>query len=186
MKIGIIAEEDNDVEVLYELTCKITAENTFSFKKFLGHGCGPIQKKCAAWAENLMRRGCTLLVVIHDLDDRNKATLFSDLNRQVQSVTFEAHLILIPVLELESWLLTDGQALKNIFKMSKTPNLPGQPETIMDPKKHLKDIVWKMAKKRYINTIHNKKIAKEITLPALNKCPSFQPYPAFISTHLTG
>ena len=44
--IGVIAEEVNDVEVLYEMTCKIVSENSFSFKLFVGHGCGKLRRKC--------------------------------------------------------------------------------------------------------------------------------------------
>ncbi len=73
MRIGIIAEEASDVEVLYELTCKLMNENMFSFKKFIGHGCGKLHRKCTAWAENLLLRGCSHLVVIHDLDNNDEA-----------------------------------------------------------------------------------------------------------------
>lgn len=44
MRIGVIAEEASDIDVLYELTCKLTKENMFSFKRFIGHGCGKLRK----------------------------------------------------------------------------------------------------------------------------------------------
>jgi len=67
IRIGIIAEEQNDVEVMYALTCKLTAENNFSFRKFVGYGCGKLRKKCRAWAENLVAGGCTHLVVLSEV-----------------------------------------------------------------------------------------------------------------------
>ncbi len=54
-KIGVIAEEQNDIDVLYQYTCKIIPENSFSFLRFVGHGCGKLRKKCRAWAENLLK-----------------------------------------------------------------------------------------------------------------------------------
>ena len=44
LRIGVIAEEWNDVDVIYELTCKIIKENQFSFLNFAAHGCGKLQK----------------------------------------------------------------------------------------------------------------------------------------------
>ena len=84
LKIGVIAEEKNDVEVLYELTCKIINEREFSFKQFVGHGCGKLRRKCGAWAVNLLRRGCTHLVVVHDLDKRNESELRAELDSAIK------------------------------------------------------------------------------------------------------
>ena len=38
IKIGVIAKEINDVEVLYEYTAKLIPENGFAFAQFVGHG----------------------------------------------------------------------------------------------------------------------------------------------------
>ena len=55
IKIGVIAEEHNDVEVLLEYTAKLIARSSFSFARFVGHGCGAVRRKCRAWAENLVQ-----------------------------------------------------------------------------------------------------------------------------------
>ena len=180
MKIGVIAEEVNDVEVLYELTCKLIEENKFSFKKFVGHGCGKLRRKCTAWAEDLMRRGCSHLVVIHDLDKFNETCLRTELSNSVHHIDFDRYIILIPIKEIESWLLTDATALKTVFKMSQLPKLPNSPEQLQDPKQSLFDIVYKNVKKYYVNTIHNRKIAAEIRLSKMKNCRSFQPYSVFM------
>ena len=180
MKIGVIAEEVNDVDVLYEFTCKLVEENKFSFKKFVGHGCGKLRRKCKAWAENLMRRGCSHLVVIHDLDNFNEARLRTELSNSVHHINFDRYVILIPIKEIEAWLLTDATALKTVFKMSQLPKLPNSPEQLQDPKQSLSDIVNKKVNKIYVNTIHNRKIAAEIRLSKMKKCRSFQPYTVFM------
>jgi len=180
VKIGVIAEEHDDIDVLYELTCKLTSENRFGFSRFVGHGCGKLRRKCNAWSQNLIQRGCSHLVVIHDLDSNDEDNLRRQLEDSVSGITFTGHLILIPVYEIEAWLLSDPLALKQTFGMDKTPKVTAHPETIRNPKEHLRDIVWKYCRKHYINTIHNKKIARAIRIERLSVCPSFSPYPEFL------
>lgn len=183
MKIGVIAEENNDVEVLAEITRKLIPENSFSIAKFVGHGCGKLRKKCGPWARNLASRGCDLLVVLHDLDRAVESQLRSGLEGAVVDSTFKGKLILIPIEELEAWLLADAAALKATFTMSKQPNTPANPELIQSPKEFLRDLVWKSSKKRYVNTVHNRKIAKNLNLDALKNCKTYAAYPKFLSDH---
>jgi len=184
VKIGVIAEEYDDIDILYELTCKLASENEFSFTKFVGHGCGKLRRKCTAWSHNLVKRGCSHLVVIHDFDSNDEHSLREELEESVRGIAFTGHLILIPVYEIEAWLLSDPLALKQTFSMSKTPKVPAHPERVRDPKEHLRDIVWKHCKKYYINTIHNRKIASEIRIERLSVCPSFSSYPEFVDRNV--
>ena len=184
MRIGVIAEATSDVEILYQLTCKLIDENTFSFKKFVGRGCGKLRTKCTAWATNLITKGCSYLVVIHDLDDNDESDLRRELTGAVAGIPYKAHLILIPVREIEAWLLTDANALQKVFGFAKSPKLPGQPENIPDPKAKLAEVVWKSGRKHYVNTIHNKKIASAMSISKAKTCASFRPYPVFVSKHL--
>jgi len=184
MKIGVIAEETNDVDVLYQLTCKLIDESIFSFKQFVGHGCGKLRRKCSAWAANLLKRGCTFLVVIHDLDDYVLQDLHKELSDAIADTPYTASVVLIPVRAIEAWLLTDSKAIQEVFSLSKQPKLPGNPEAVLDPKKELTGIVWNRDKKRYVNTIHNKKIAQAMNITKAKRCKSFRPYPAFVSKYL--
>ncbi len=180
LKIGVIAEELNDVEVLYALTCKIVAEDSFCFRRFVGHGCGKIRRKCTAWALNLLQRGCTHLVVLHDLDRNDEAALRHDLDGAIANLEFESSLVLIPVEELEAWLLSDPTAIKNTFKIRRMPKIPKDTEGISSPKEFLADIVKRHSKTTYLNTIHNKRIAANARLSSVRQCPSFKPYPSFL------
>jgi hypothetical protein len=181
VNIGVIAEERNDIDVLYEFTCKLVPENSFSFSSFAAHGCGRLRNKCRAWSNNLIQRGCTHLVVIHDLDSEDQNALRAELDNSVRGIGFSGRIILIPVFEIEAWLLSDSLALKQTFHMKKLPNIPQNPETIPHPKEYLRDTVWKYSKKHYVNTIHNKKIASVLTIDKALLCSSFAPYPPFLS-----
>jgi len=180
LKIGVIAEEKNDIDVLYRLTCKIVPERSFSFSKFIGHGCGKIRSKSGVWANNLIQRGCSHLVVMHDLDRGDEVRLRSQLSRAVQHLEFKLILIIIPIEELEAWLLHDAFALKNVFNMKETPKLPNQPEKIKSPKEYLRNLIRKHCGKYYVNTIHNAKIATLIDITTLETCYSFAPYYRFL------
>lgn len=177
MTVGIIAEDASDVEVLVSIMSKLVDSSSYSTKKFVGHGCGTLRRKCNAWAKNLLRRGCTCLVIIHDLDDNVETELRQELEELLADVQCGNMLVLIPVREIEAWLLTDANALKSVFNMSRLPKLPGDPESLPDPKRTLRDIVRKMTNKQYANTIHNKKIAESIAISKMKKCHSFRPFP---------
>lgn len=185
LRIGVIAEDQSDVDVLYEFTCKLTSENIFSFSKFISHGCGALRRKCGSWSRVLLTRGCSHLVIIHDLDDGDESALRSNIESSLSGITFAGHIILIPIYEIEAWLLCDPLALKDTFSMNKIPKVPEHPEVMRKPKEHLRDIVWKYCKKHYVNTIHNKRIAEATDIARLSVCRSFSPYPEFMASILS-
>lgn len=180
LQIGIITEDESDVAVMKEFIRKLIAENAFSVKKFAGHGCGKLKNKCRAWCSNFIDAGCTHIILVHDLDRRKEKPLRRELDKKLDGLATGRKLILIPTVEIEAWLLCDPAALKKVFRMDMPPKLHGTPESIPDAKKYLRDVVWKCCKKRYINTFHNEKIAKEIKLTSLTKCPSFAILPPFL------
>ena len=179
-QIGIIAEEINDVEVLAELTSKFIRRNAYSISRFVGHGCGKLRRKLAAWATVLRDRGCEILVVLHDSDGADQGVLRAELDASLRrsAAQFDAIIVLIPVEELESWLLCDPDALRLTFNMKKAPKLPARPENQKSPKEFLRDLVNNASNAEYANTIHNLRIAQRLSISALEKCPSFGRYPA--------
>ena len=182
LTIGVIAEEANDVDVLYEITRKLIRDCDFSFKPFLGHGCGKIRRKCKAWANNLVRRGCTHLVVMHDRDRWDVDELRTLLRDKLGEHSRDTTLVLIPVEELEAWLLSDPKAIMTAFRMRTEPKIKNDSEAIDSPKEYLKAIVQRNSKTRYLNTVHNKKIAENLRLTSLRRCKSFRPYQAFLKS----
>lgn len=181
IRIGVIAEETNDVDVMYELTCKIIRENKFSLSHFVGHGCGKLRRKCKAWSEILLAKGCDHLAVVHDLDQYEEATLRKELDEYVLSIGFGQTVILIPVEEIEAWLLSDPKAVKTVFNMRRLPKIPKAPEKIKSPKEYLGRLVRNESRSQYLNTVHNRRIARELSIGALDRCPSFSSYPAFLT-----
>src|SRR6266403_5712319 len=105
-QLGIIAEDQSDVDIVH-LVLKKSAKKAFTVQKFIGHGCGKIRGKCRAWAENLCRRGCDRLVLIHDLDNKNAVELRNAIQAALAPCPVPKHVIVIAVQEVEAWLLAD-------------------------------------------------------------------------------
>lgn len=179
MKIGIIAEDDSDVAVLRELTLTLLKPHKLGFKRFVGDGCGKLRRKCGAWARILVEQGCPFIVLVHDLDLYDEKQLRTMLEGMLSQVGAKAKVVLIPKREIEAWLLYDGQAIAHVFNSPEAPQLPGNPESVSDPKRFLRDLVWKKYRKNYLNTVHNGPIARHIQIARLQQSLSFSPHLTF-------
>lgn len=180
MKIGVIAEDRSDVEVMRLITVKIIPDNTFSMAHYVGRGCAKIRSKCEKWVQQLECRGCDRTVVVHDLDEEDEAELRATLEKLARSGASNPWLVLIPVREIEAWLLTDMAAVREGLKLRKEPKAIANPEGIRDPKAKLQEIARRQGK-TYVNTIHNPKIAEHVSLQRLQSLNSFAAYPAFVA-----
>lgn len=184
--VGVIAEDNSDVEVLKELIKKILPNVKFSMKHFVGHGCGKIIGKCYQWAGVLKTKGCSTLIVLHDLDQRDLGVLNSELNQALANCAIPKNTIVIPIREIEAWLISDSLAIQKAMNIHESiPPFPN-PEEIMDPKKKISEVVYLRSgrTKRYINSVHNRKIAAELDLANLRRCSSFLPLEEFVLSNI--
>ena len=185
-RIGVIAEDTSDVEVTKALLLKLKSPKSFCVRHFVGDGCGKLRNKCRAWAQQLHLRGCSALLLIHDLDRRDLAQLHRDLVAALEPCPITKHAIVIPIEEIEAWLMCDANALKRVFSLKKLPKLPGNPELVTSPKERLESLIWIQSRKtrRYIHTVHNVTIAKQVTVSSLRKCSAFRHFERFVRTEL--
>lgn len=182
--IGVIAEDKSDVDVIEEIIAKKRPRNRFKVRKFVGHSCGKVRTKCREWAKNLQMQKCTLLIVVHDLDENNINDLRTQLEAILQPSPIADHIIVIPIREIEAWLLADHSAINKTFglKLKRIAN----PESIRRPKERLRDLVYLRSNKRkvYANTIHNKRIAANASVREFARCSSFVPLNQFLNNAL--
>jgi hypothetical protein len=176
MNIGIIAEDESDVAVVKELTMSLLGQYCVGFKHFVGEGCGKLRRKCGAWARVLVRKGCSRIVVVHDLDDNIEETLRAEIAAEIAPARADGSVVLIPRREIEAWLLYDAGAIAAAFKETRYPPLPGRPESLQDPKKSLRDLIWRRYKKEYLYTVHNSRIAEHVNTTLLRESGSFAPH----------
>ena len=184
--IGLIAEDKSDINVAIEIFDKIIPKKSYTTKNFVGRGCGKLRRKCSSWADNLRERGCQHIIVFHDLDENDIITLKQSIERSLSIDAHPCSLVVIPVKELEAWLLSDVDAIKRVFNLSKTPKRIGNCELIDRPKEYLRDLVWKAGKKRYLNTVHNVKIANRVLLSNYRRCRSYIPLESYLKNHICG
>lgn len=184
--IGLIAEDVSDVEVINQIAKKIAGRRQFVIRKFVGHGCGKIRGKCLQWAQALRNQRCTSVILLHDLDNRDLRELEKQLRDAFTPCPVPNNIIIIPVRAIEAWLLSDEAAIYRVMNLTDRVPRFANPEAIVDPKRRLKEIVYLKSRKtkRYINTVHNGKIASEISLDNVRRCRSFQPLEQFLNAKL--
>jgi Domain of unknown function (DUF4276) len=183
--VGIIAEDESDVDVISILMRKM-ARKPFGLKRQIGRGSGRIRGKCRAWANTLKHRGCNLLIIVHDLDARELRQLYRDLCEALGASPIADHAIIIPVRELEAWLLADHTAIQRAFRFRAPLGQIANPQGIQRPKEFLRDLIYQRSERRiiYLNTVHNVKIAEQCTPANLRRCESFQPLADFVARTL--
>jgi hypothetical protein len=183
--IGIIAEDRSDVAVLDVLIRKL-AKAPYFVRSFVGEGCGKIVGKCHAWAQNLRDYGCRYLVVVHDLDRNDIDQLRDKIKQALGQSPISPYLIVIPVREIEAWLLSDHHAIERAMKLKDRISKIANPEAILNPKEHLADLVYRKSRKsrRYVNALDNPKIAVECATNNLSRCASFVSFSEFIVQHI--
>jgi len=187
-RVGIIAEDDSDVDSARVLIHRIANDEKIGISKCVGKGCGRINRKCHSWSGQLKEKGCSLLILIHDLNgnSNNLHDLEIKIRQALRPCPITIHLICIPVHEFEAWLLSDSRAIKTAMKLQKAPNIKYPPETISAPKEYLGELIYRASngEKVYMNTRHNSKIAEKMSLNlARTKCPSFRPFYHFIDSN---
>jgi hypothetical protein len=183
--IGIIAEDKSDVEVIDAIIAKIS-KVPYAIHRFVGSGCAKIRAKCGAWAQNLRDRGCKLLIVVHDSDNSDPNKLKNEIKAALGSSAVGSYLIVIPVREIEAWLLADHGAISRALKLSYPLNKISNPESVLRPKEKLRDLIYTKSRPqiKYVNAVHNKKIAMECTLQNLGRCESFLALKTFLGDNL--
>lgn len=185
LRVGIIAEDESDIKTSDELLRKIASKN-YQIKPVVAHGCGQIVRKVLKWCELLDDRGCRALIVLHDLDEKVQVELRRKLEDELRDCPIARWVVVIPVREIEAWLLADHEAIRKALNLRVAISRISNPESIMDPKKKLGQLVYEKSGKRvrYVNTIHNARIAAKCEVAQLRRCASFIPFLNFATTVL--
>lgn len=97
------------------------------------------------------------------------------------------HVIVIPIREIEAWLLADEKAIEKAIRLEIPIARVKSPESIQDPKRKLEEIIWRNSRKskHYLNTADNRKIALECDPENLKRCDSFVPFHAFVAKNFS-
>lgn len=184
--IGIIAEDNSDFETAKILIKRILNKDNLCFKKAVGNGCGKLKRKALDYVIDLKRRGCDMVILIHDLDRNDHRDLYEELMNKIENAPLDKKLICIPIEEMEAWFLGDPDGIKATFNLTRRPRFNGRPETISSPKETLGEQIYLCSNKStiFLNTKHNQKIAERICLETVKqRCPSFKQLHTFVTAY---
>jgi Domain of unknown function (DUF4276) len=175
VRLGMIVEASSDKAVIIHLLQKLTTKR-FSTLAWESHGCGKLMAKCEAWARDLRNRGCHVLIVVQDRDAHSEPELRTILEARTNAAGFKKRVAVIPVREIEAWLIADPMAIAASFELKKAVADTPQPETHPDPKQRLYEVIRTASERRvkYVASIHNARIAKRLSIETVRaNCPSF-------------
>ncbi|MEG9329007.1 DUF4276 family protein [Salinimicrobium catena] len=181
--IGLIVEDISDYNSFKIIISRVLQKNNLTFKKAIGNGCGKMRRKALSYADTLSRKGCDLVILVHDLDRNNLKTLKADLDKLMDKSRVKNKFVCIPIEEIEGWFLGDPEGIRDAFNLIRTPKIKGRPESVTSPKEKLEDYVYQCSNKfkLYLNTQHNELLSNSLDLEKISaKCKSFKNLEEFI------
>lgn len=172
---AILGETKSDAECMKILLKRILSTPNLSVKIKGFQGCGDLLKKGSRQIHLFQGLGCTRFVIAVDAD----ASTGRDRKIQAQKVVSDANcasnsIIVVPVEEIESWILSDPHAVAQVIRQLSIPSVV-HPENIENPKEWLvSQSRSKKSRPLYVPATNNAPICNHIDLQILkNKCSTF-------------
>jgi hypothetical protein len=183
LMLGVLAEDDNDCEVIRVVVRRIfeargVKPGAWRLQKRAGKGSSILRRKTERWLVELASTGCTAAVVVHDLDlDPNNGSLNDEalLRQKLEAIPAPRgleRLICIPVEEIEAWFFSSAKALT---RACGTPQKAHpSPHLIKQPKETLIRMSRGANKKPRYSENENHKLAEDLDVAECRKrCPAF-------------
>ena len=180
---GVLGEDKSDFQTLKILVQRLADKKKVDILGKGYTGCGELLKKGGEDLKLLSDMGCTRFIIAHDADQRDSKEVGQMLMDKIvkPSGIKKSICLLVPVQEIEAWLLADVCAASNLFKGWR-PKPEPNPESIARPKEYLEKLSRLAGgSPRYRHAMHNPQLAKHIDLVKVSKsCPSFRPLETFV------
>jgi hypothetical protein len=180
---GILGEDESDAQTLKVLVTRLAGGQRLTVRPKGYGGGGKLLRDGARDLKAFRMLGLTRFIVCHDADGPNpQPTRDLVMQRIVRpSGLTEDCCIVIPVQELEAWILADIGCASKIFP-SWRPSPIENPETIAKPKEYLEKLSRDgKHRPRYRHATHNEKMAAHLDLNTVaKKCPAFTTLVAFV------
>ena len=183
---GVIGEDPSDVETLRVLIRRLANNEKLPVLTKGYSGCGEMLRKGASQLKLFSDKGVARFVVCYDADRSDPKARECEARRKIwdRAVADGIHgkcCIVVPVQELEAWILADLSSVSRVIT-SWAPKDVTSPELINDPKEHLEHLSKQHQKPKYIHAVHNQRIACHLDLKKVaEKCSSFVPLMKFVT-----
>lgn len=176
---AIFAEDQSDFNTLKKIVKRISENERM---KIVGKGFSGGSELIKDGAKSIRALskipGVKKFIVCHDADSFCGKKRMNELYNKVikpSGIDAEQILAIVPTSELESWILADINACRNVFKAMPVQNEISNPEAIRDAKEHLSRLCRERTVPKYSNATHNAMIAEHLDLQKIYKrCPSFR------------
>lgn len=183
---AILAEDTNDVECLKVLIKRLKNNKSVKIKSKGFGGCSKMLRDGWKTLKLFDKSGCSQFIICYDRDKETVQQRHEEVVRQIIKPSGikkdKLICILIPIEEIEAWILADVQAVSSVIPSWRPTEKFPNPESVINPKGKLTQLSQtKKAKPLYIYTVHNQKILQYIDLGIVKKkCPSFKVLADFI------
>ena len=180
---AVLGEHKSDAATLKVFVRRLV-QSEASVKTKGYSGCGELLRKGAQQVRVFQQLGAKYFIIVHDADGPDSNPAYQRvLSKIVQPAKVNSHsCILIPVQELEAWIMADETAVSAVIPTFKLKAHSSQ-ELIANPKECLERLSRQgRTRPLYSHAVHNERVAKHICIAKLSeKCPSFRPLQAFIA-----
>lgn len=180
--LGVLAEDKSDVASIIALLRRLLPRPNIHIQPKAFGGGAELVRKGARILELMKSCGCNGFVICHDADGPDPEAKRQEVHRCVVRPAQADHgaCVLIPVQEIEAWVLADTSAISAVIPTLKLKPI-NSPEQVRDPKERLRNLSRKRgAKPLYVPAIHNAKVLARADLEVLSsRCPSFRPLAGF-------
>ncbi len=181
---GILGEDSSDVATLRVLVRRLADDESMPIRTKGYSGCAQMLRKGARQLRSFSNLGCTRFIICHDADGSDPEPNRERVKNKIikPSGISDDYCIVVPVQELEAWILADIECATNIFS-SWRPNAIQNPESISSPKEHLEKLSRTSRQKPlYRHAVHNEQMAKHLDLNKISrKCPEFKVLEKFVA-----
>lgn len=181
---AVLGEDQSDVSTLKVIIKRLAKNDSLSVKGKGYDGGAEMLRKGAKQIELFAsEHKCKRFVICYDADGPDAVRRYNEARQKIVTPCRANGLysIIVPVQEVEAWILADIAAVSNVFK-GWSPDEISNPESIASPKEHLEKLSRNSERRpRYSHATHNEKVAQHLDLEKVaNKCPSFRPLVEFV------
>lgn len=182
--IAVLAEDRSDADALVVLVKRISGNlNCRVFRKGFS-GCGELCRKADSHIADFASNGATHFIICHDSDGNDPEEIREKVRVGIKAkidLGFYEHKIVVPVQELEAWLIADDEAISKVIP-SLSIGVVEQPENIDSPKEWLIRASQKgRSRPLYSPPTFNHKVAQHLNIAKVEKkCGSFCELTSFI------
>lgn len=183
--LAILAEDDSDAEVLMHLVRRRLNDDRMPIKKKGYGGCAALCRKGARDIRTWAAAGVARVIVCHDSDGKPVDEVRRNvIDRVIKPSGFPGvHCIVIPVEEIEAWMIADEAAINAVipsFRFKGHDN----PQSIASPKEWLRDQSRASnGKPLYSPATFNPAVAMRLDLDRVaKKCPSLREFMAWLDS----